>query len=149
MKGFAIFALAAASLLSGCGNSSGDASIPTREVTLPDSAVIHAEVKISAADMEKGMMYRTSLPNDQGMLFVHGAPGAYPYWMANCKFALDIIWMDSNHRVVEISAKTPPCPAGGSDCPNYGGHTTAQYVLELGGGEASRHQIQQGSVLKF
>jgi uncharacterized membrane protein (UPF0127 family) len=99
--------------------------------------------------MEKGMMYRTSLPPDQGMLFVHNAPGQYPYWMANCKFALDIVWMNSNHEVVEISPQTPPCPAGGSDCPTFGGHAAAQYVLELGGGEAARHHIQQGTNLKF
>ena len=154
MKGSAIFLVALACLLNGCGNSdkgaaSPDGGLDIREVTLPDGASIHAELKITAADMEKGMMYRTSLPADQGMLFIHGTPGNYPYWMANCNFPLDIIWMNSKHDVVEISGKTPPCPSGGSDCPNYGGHETAQYVLELGGGEAARHKIQQGSNLKF
>jgi uncharacterized membrane protein (UPF0127 family) len=154
MKGTAILLVALTCLSCGCGNSDkGAASLDTglniRQVTLPDGANIDAEVKITAADMEKGMMYRTSLPADHGMLFIHGAPGNYPYWMANCNFPLDIIWMNSNHQVVEISAKTPPCPSGGSDCPNYGGHETAQFVLELGGGEAARHQIQTGSAIKF
>lgn len=153
MKGIAIFALAAAALLCGCGDSGSganfDSSQQMRAVTLPDGAEVKAEVEISTADMAKGMMYRTSLPADHGMLFVHGGAGSYPYWMANCKIALDIIWMDSSHKVVEISAKTPPCPDGGSGCPNYGGHTTAQYVLELGAGEAARHQVKQGSILQF
>jgi uncharacterized membrane protein (UPF0127 family) len=154
MKGAAILLAVLTCLLSGCGNSdkgaaSPDIGLDIREVTLPDGAAVKAEVKITAADMEKGMMYRTSLPVDQGMLFIHGAPGNYPYWMANCNFPLDIIWMNSNHEVVEISAKTPPCPAGGSGCPNYGGHETAQFVLELGGGEAARHRIQTGSAIKF
>lgn len=150
MKGIAISLLVLASLLCGCKNSDDDAPIEAiRQVTLPDGTEIHAEVKITLADMEKGMMYRTSLPTDRGMLFVHQEAGTYPYWMANCNFPLDIIWMNSNHEVVEISAKTPPCPSGGSGCPNYGGHQTAQYVLELGGGEAARHQIQEGSNLKF
>jgi len=150
MKVVVIPALAVAFLLSGCSHGDNDAPVQTiRVVTLPDGAEVKAEVKVTSAEMERGMMYRTSLANDEGMLFVHGTPGEYPYWMANCKFPLDIIWMDSHHEVAEISAKTPPCPDGGPDCPNYGGHVMAQYVLELGGGEAARHNIQRGSTLRF
>jgi len=145
-----MLALAIVCLTYGCGPSDSDATLQSiRVVTLPDGAEMKAEVKVTQAEMAKGMMYRNSIPDDQGMLFVHGSPGLYPYWMANCKFPLDIIWMNSNHEVVEISAKTPPCPEGGSDCPNFGGHVTAQYVLELGGGQAARHNVQQGSNLKF
>lgn len=150
MKGAAIFTYALVFLMVGCENSSSDVAFRSvTQVTLPDGTEINAEVKITPAEMEKGMMYRDSLPAGQGMLFVHRAPGQYPYWMANCKFPLDIIWMNPSHDVVEISARTPPCPAGGSDCPTFGGHETAQYVLELGGGEAGKHQIKQGSNLKF
>jgi len=121
----------------------------TRNVTLPDGTAILAEVEIKPEDMARGMMYRDSVAPDHGMLFVHAEAGEYPYWMANCKFPLDIIWMDSDHKVVEISAKTPPCPQGGSDCPNYGGHAPAQFVLELGGGQAAQHAVTVGSAIKF
>jgi uncharacterized membrane protein (UPF0127 family) len=121
----------------------------TRNVTLPDGTAILAEVEIKPEDMARGMMYRDSIAPDRGMLFVHAETGEYPYWMANCKFPLDIIWMDSAHKVVEISAKTPPCPQGGNDCPNYGGHAPAQFVLELGGGQAARHAITVGSAIHF
>ncbi len=122
---------------------------PTRDVTLPDGTAIAAEVEIKPEDMARGMMYRDSVAPDHGMLFVHAETGQYPYWMANCKFPLDIIWMDSTHKVVEISAKTPPCPQGGSDCPNYGGHAPAQFVLELGGGQAAQHSVTVGSAIHF
>jgi uncharacterized membrane protein (UPF0127 family) len=120
-----------------------------RSVTLPDGFVVSAEVVMSAADMERGMMYRTELPGGHGMLFVHGQPGRYPYWMANCKIPLDIIWMDASHTVVEISPNTPPCPSGGKDCPTYGGHGVASFALELGGGEAAKHEVKVGSALQF
>ncbi len=99
--------------------------------------------------MQRGMMYRSELPAGRGMLFVHGESGRYPYWMANCRIPLDIIWMDGNHKVVEISANTPPCPSGRRDCPTYGGHASAIFVLELGGGEAARHRVTTSSTIQF
>ena len=60
-----------------------------------------------------------------------------------------LIWMDSSHRIVEIAADTPPCRTKASQCPNYGGHAQAQYVLELGGGEARRLGLRVGQTLEF
>ena len=134
----------------GCSSSGNvDAVLNTEDVTLPDGARIHAEVKRSSAEKAKGMMYRDSLPRDQGMLFLNGRPERAAYWMANCKIPLDIIWLGERRQVVEISADTPPCPSGGRDCPAFGGHEAAQYVLELNGGEAKRHNVTVGSVLQF
>jgi hypothetical protein len=120
-----------------------------RTVTLPAGQKIRAEVEMTPEDMQKGMMFRDSLPHDRGMLFIHQAPGLYPYWMFQCKIPLDIIWMDSSHRVVEISADTPACKTEASQCPNYGGHQQAQYVLELGGGEARRLGVAVGQTIQF
>jgi uncharacterized membrane protein (UPF0127 family) len=120
-----------------------------RDVTLPRGAKIRAEVMTDAKDMQRGMMFRASLPRGRGMLFIHGKPDRYPYWMYQVKIPLDIIWMDSNRRIVEISANTPPCRTNASQCPNYGGHEVALFVLELGGGEAQRLGIKVGDTLTF
>jgi uncharacterized membrane protein (UPF0127 family) len=142
--------LAGVLILDACSSQeSATTALNTRAVTLPDGFTVAAEVAVSGPAMEKGMMYRTELAAGSGMLFVHGQPGRYPYWMANCKIALDIIWMDAGHKVVEISANTPPCPAGGADCPTYGGHAVAMYGLEVAAGEASKHRVEVGSVLRF
>ncbi len=138
--------------LQGCLHSSHTTTLAgaeTRDVTLPDGTPIVAEVEVKPEDMARGMMYRDSIGSGSGMLFVHSETGEYPYWMANCKVPLDIIWMDSAHKVVEISAKTPPCPQGGTDCPTFGGHAPAQFVLELGGGEAAQHSVNIGSAIRF
>ena len=121
----------------------------TRTVTLPGGQKIAAEVEVTPEDMQKGMMFRDSLARAHGMLFIHQAPGLYPYWMFQCKIPLDMLWMDSSHRIVEISADTPACTTEASQCPNYGGHQQAQFVLELGGGEARRLGLGVGQTLQF
>jgi uncharacterized protein len=120
-----------------------------RTVTLPDGQKIRAEVEITPEDMRKGMMFRDALPRGHGMLFVHDKPGFYSYWMYQVKIPLDIIWMDGSHRVVEISADTPPCKTKASECPIYGGHQQAEFVLELGGGAAKRCGLHKGETLEF
>lgn len=136
--------------LGSCGPSStANDVLNTEQVTLPDGFRVLAEVKRSDREKAQGLMYRDSMPADHGMLFINGRPERAAYWMANCKFALDIIWMDANHRVIEISADTPPCPSGGYDCPSYGGHEAASYVLELNAGEGARHGVRVGAAIPF
>jgi len=60
-----------------------------------------------------------------------------------------MLWMESSRRIVEISADTPPCKTKASQCPTYGGHQQAQFVLELGGGEAHRLGLHVGDTLDF
>ncbi|MBI1895038.1 MAG: DUF192 domain-containing protein [Acidobacteria bacterium] len=84
------------------------------------------------------------------MLFIHGSPGRYPYWMYNVKVPLDIIWLGLDRRIVEISANTPPCrETSAKNCPNYGGQEEAAYVLELPAGSAARHGLRRGDRLNF
>ena len=135
----------------GCGGpeTEGPDVLGTRKVTLPGGQQIRAEVEMTDIDMRKGMMFRDSLARGRGMLFIHQQPGQYPYWMYQCRIPLDIIWMDTGHHIVEISADTPPCKTKASLCPNYGGHQNAQFVLELGGGEAHRLGLALGQTLDF
>ena len=63
---------------------------------------------------------------------------------------LDIIWMDQQGVVVEISADTPPCGStNANDCPNYGGEAASQYVLELAAGQAAAHRLKVGDRITF
>jgi uncharacterized protein len=118
-------------------------------VMLPDGSTVHVELAKTNAEREYGLMGRTSLPQGRGMLFIHDRPGLYPYWMYHCKIGLDIIWMDEGHRIVEMSADTPPCKGKADSCPNYGGHETALYVLELPVGSIKMHHLAVGQVVNF
>ena len=136
--------------LTACGSPTKVEDLNATIVTLPSGKKIMAETMRTQEDQARGMMFRDALPKDRGMLFVHTVEGLYPYWMFNCKVPLDIVWMNKNRQVVEISLNTPPCPSTNSaECPNFGGHQNAQYVLELNGGAAIEYGIAAGSQLNF
>lgn len=118
-------------------------------VTLPDGFVVHAELARTDVERNYGLMERTALPQGRGMLFVHDAPGSYPYWMYHCKIGLDIVWMDAGHRIVELSARTPACVGKASSCPAYGGHAESLYVLELPVGSIAAHHLAAGQTVRF
>jgi uncharacterized membrane protein (UPF0127 family) len=138
-------------LLCGCGEKPTTLDeFQTQEVTLPNGKHIRAEVMMKQEDMMRGMMFRDTLAADHGMLFLHGGPGNYPYWMYQVRVPLDIIWMDLNHNVVEISPETPPCKSSSArQCPNYGGHAKAIFVLELPGGAAAKNGVKVGERIGF
>lgn len=134
----------------GCGPpTAGPDVLNMRTITMPGGQKVEAEVEMNPIDMEKGMMFRDSLPHGHGMLFIHDKQDVHTYWMYQVNIPLDIIWMDSHHRIVEISPDTPPCHTKASLCPTYGGHAPSQYVLELGGGQARRLGLRLGQVLDF
>jgi uncharacterized protein len=118
-------------------------------VMLPDGSTVHVELATTNAEREYGLMGRMSLPQGRGMLFVHDQPGRYSYWMYHCKIGLDIVWMDDGHRIVDMSADTPPCKGLAKTCPAYGGHETSLYVLELPVGSIKAHHLAVGQVVNF
>jgi uncharacterized membrane protein (UPF0127 family) len=70
--------------------------------------------------------------------------------MYQVRIPLDIIWMDHDRRIVEISANTPACLSRSAhECPSYGGHEKARYVLELAGGGAALYGLKVGDTLGF
>lgn len=122
----------------------------TREVRLPNGKMIRMEVLTKPQEVMKGMMFRDSLAADRGMLFIHGTPGLYPYWMYQVRVPLDIVWLDQNKRITEILADTPPCPSKrSSECPKFGGHRPSLFVIELAAGEARKHTLRIGDRIDF
>ena len=133
-----------------CSKDSSVEDATLQRVKLPGEKVVRCEVMPRPEDMARGMMFRDSMAPGHGMLFLHAQPGNYKYWMYQVKIPLDIIWMNAEHRIVEMSLNTPPCPSKSArECPNYGGNQTAQVVLELAGGEAAKQGLKVGDVLEF
>jgi uncharacterized membrane protein (UPF0127 family) len=146
----AVFNVVGLAILVGCGpETSGVEDLRLRPVTLPDGREIKAEVMINPVEMARGMMYRESLPRGRGMLFIHQKPAPYRYWMTNMKISLDIIFMDSDRKIVDIAADAPPCTAKPNECPVYGGFHYEQFILELAAGEAKRLGLHEGQTLSF
>jgi uncharacterized membrane protein (UPF0127 family) len=143
--------LALAIATSGCGPKPVTLDeYQTTVVTFPNGKQVRAEMMLKDVDILRGMMFRDSLAPDRGMLFIHQRPDKYKYWMYQVRIPLDIIWMDRERRIVEISAGTPPCKAEkSSQCPTYGGNFDALYVLELGGGMTAKYGLRVGDTLRF
>ncbi len=133
----------------GEGPSGLDPSNPSTTVTLPDGSQVKAELALSREAQAQGMMFRTNLRPGEGMLFPFQEMAPRSFWMFQTLIPLDIVWLDDNKRVVEISANSPPCRTVAQDCPSYGGSAHSTYVLELAAGQAAAHQLTIGSQLEF
>ena len=133
----------------GDGPSGLVAGHPTTTVTLPDGAQITAELAITRDAQTQGMMFRTNLRPNEGMLFPFEEMAPRAFWMFQTLVPLDIVWLDDNKRVVEISANSPPCNTVPDDCPTFGGSAHSTYVLELAAGQAAAHNLTVGSQLQF
>ena len=146
--------LAAAGLVScqGGARSSAAAATPTppagARVQLPSGSIYRVEVARSAEEMAQGLMYRESLAERTGMLFLFPYDDdSHKFWMKNTLIPLDIIWLDASGKVLFISANTPPCKA--DPCPNYGPDFAIASVLEIAGGLAEKEKVTVGSTIRL
>jgi len=114
---------------------------------LPSGRKLTVEVVASGEERALGLMFRDSLPADRGMLFLFESSGFQGIWMKNCRFPIDIVWLDENRRVVHLAENVPPCRQ--DPCPTYAPLRRALYVLELNAGQARREGALVGATLEF
>ncbi len=115
--------------------------LPVVEVGVGGGTVVKAEVAKTQGDRERGLMYRADLASDEGMFFVFDEEGKYPFWMKNVNFPIDIVWINSDMRVVGIQTAMP-CT---THCREYVSNYPARYVLEVPAGFAVEKGIKIGS----
>ena len=137
-------------LLSSCAKTDDPTSdINLSTVVFPNGTKIIAETLRSDFEMRRGMMFRDSLAADHGMLFVHPKQDKYTYWTYQTKIPLDMIWIDRDRKIVEILPNVQPCTTNATQCPHYGGHYPANFVLEVNGGVAAKNNLQEGMLIDF
>ena len=107
---------------------------------------VNVEIADNFEERAKGLMFRDRLPETAGMLFVFENEGNYPFWMMNMKFDLDMIWIDSNSKVVYIAKDVSPC---GISCKAVDPNSNAKYVLEVDAGFADKYGIVEGSLVRI
>ncbi len=97
--------------------------------------------------MTVGLMFRKSMKQNECMLFIFPNDGSHPIWMRNMRFPLDIVWLDSNHKVVDFveSAK----PSSWQDFSGYRPKAPSRYVLEFNAGFVRKNRIKIKDVAKF
>ncbi len=150
MKRTILAACAAAALaMTGYGGE-GASDYTTRVVTFPNGKEVRAEVMMNRADLTRGMMFRDSLAQDRGMLFVFPSIGQYKCFMYQVRIPLDVVWMNRAKEIVEMAPNLPPCKSErAEECPQFGGEANSLYMLELNAGAIARERLREGDTLKF
>ncbi len=105
--------------------------------------VIQLEVAQTPQQQATGLMYRTMLAANRGMLFAFNSPRSVGFWMKNTLIPLDMVFL-RNGEVKAIQPQVPPCKA--APCPSYGPgpDTLIDQVIELRGGRAAELGLKVG-----
>lgn len=106
------------------------------------------QVNIEIADDDQtrtqGMMYRTSMPYDQAMLFIMQYDKEQSFWMRNTKMSLDIMYVTSDFEIVTIYKHTQPFSE--SPIPSF---KRAKYVVETAAGFCDKFGVKEGDFIEF
>jgi uncharacterized membrane protein (UPF0127 family) len=145
-------------LTAGCSQSAPQQTAndqPSRAVTevelphavLPDGFTVDLELAVTPQEVTEGLMYRPSLPEERGMLFIFDADRYPAFWMKNTLISLDLVFLDGSGAVVDIVASVPPCAS--DPCPTYSPKNPARAVLEIVAGTAAAHGVEPGAAITF
>jgi len=111
-----------------------------------DSTQIHLDIEIADNEYETqtGLMYRTSMKSNQGMLFIFENSEERFFYMKNTKIPLDLIFIDDHKKIVSFQKNAKPFDE--SSLPS---NVPAKYVLEINAGLVEKWNIQVGDSLSF
>jgi uncharacterized membrane protein (UPF0127 family) len=145
-------ALAAASLLGltiACASRAPDPSAaPPARVVIETRAgarhVVTVELARNDAERARGLMHRSALAPDAGMLFLFDESSEHAFWMKNTLIPLDMIFVSEDGRVAGVVARAVP----GDLSPRSAGGPS-RYVLEVNGGWAEAHGVGPGDRVRF
>jgi uncharacterized membrane protein (UPF0127 family) len=102
-----------------------------------------AELALTGIQMQTGMMFRTNLAENAGMLFVFPVPQRASFWMKNCPLPLSAAYIDPEGVILEIHDLQPHntnSVVAASD--------RVQFVLETSQGWFGRHNVTTGMVVR-
>lgn len=105
---------------------------------------VTVEVARTIKQVEHGLMFRTSVPKNTGMIFLFPKPMQVDFWMKNTLVPLDMLFIDKTGSIISIAKRTTPkstkhIPSGGE----------ALAVIELAAGEAERLHIAKGDKVVY
>ena len=104
-------------------------------------SISHSDIEIADDDSKRanGMMYRSKMEEDQGMLFIFPNEAYQSFWMLNTVLSLDIIFINADREIVNIHKGTTPFSKQ-----SYPSTAPAQFVVEVLAGYCDRHGIKAG-----
>ncbi len=144
-------------VLAGCQSEAGNGAPPPEPVLGQDARVpprgmawvifgadtVRAEVARSNEERARGLMFREELADGTGMLFIFEDQAPRSFWMQNTYIPLDIAFMDSDRRVIDIK-QMEPLDESFTDSSG-----PAMFALEVPQGWFARQGIEVGAVATF
>lgn len=108
----------------------------------PSNATFSIEVADDDGERSQGLMWRTDLPDDRGMLFVFNAERPLAFWMKNTPLPLDLVFIGQNGEIVDVLKGEPFSEAPISPA------EPSRFVLELKRGTAAKNGLGKGVRLR-
>ncbi len=114
--------------------------------TESDSTEIHLDIEIAdtAYDIQTGLMYRDTMENNQGMLFVFDDLRERSFYMKNTRIPLDLIFIDDHKTIVSFQKNAKPL-----DERSLPSNAPAQYVLEINAGLVDTWGLSIGDRIRY
>ena len=106
---------------------------------------IKVELALTQKEQMGGLSGRSEMKENEGMLFIFYKPGIYPFWMKNMNFAIDMIWIGEDLRVVYIKKDARP----ENFLETFGPEQDAKYVLEVVSGFSEKNNLKEGDEVQF
>ncbi len=124
----------------------------TPAATIGHGNVVKLEIASTREQIERGLMFRTSLAEGTGMVFLFNPPRAVKFWMYHTLIPLDMCFI-YNGRIVKIFENVPPCrsedPRACVTYPEEDPGINVTEVIELPGGYVKKHSIKEGDKVIF
>lgn len=120
----------------------GIPKLKTAQVAFPDAAnrpKVEVEIVTTEREIQRGLMYRMSMPEDHGMLFRLDERRDHTFWMHNTCMSLDMMFVDDDGTIVGIVEGAEPLTdtTRSVGCPS-------SWVLEVNAGWSRRHGVRAG-----
>lgn len=118
----------------------------TLKTATTDSIIKTIDIEIADNEYETqtGLMYRTKLEANRGMLFIFPDVQMRSFYMKNTKIPLDIIYIDENQQIVSFQKNARPL-----DEASLPSTAPAKYVLEINGGLSDEWRLAVGDTISF
>jgi uncharacterized protein len=134
---FALICLSGSALLSFAQTLVSN-TLPMKALTIGTHSV-QAEIAATPSDRQQGLMFRTTMPANQGMLFVFDESAAHCFWMRNTPLPLTIGFIDEHGVLINTADMTPFNDT--SHCPSK----PAKYALEMNQGWFTKSRVKIGT----
>ena len=114
-----------------------------------NDSMLNIELAETSKQIEKGLMFRTEIDEDYGMLFIFKDERVRSFWMKNTFVDLSIGFFDKSKKLIDIQDMAAVKSEMETNLPRYKSRAPAKYALEVKKGWFKRKKIKLGATFKI